>query len=285
MNKLILFISVLILTACGGGGGGDGHGSAQSQPGTNTFTGQSLACGNYDKVRSGDYVATPNAWGLSNHPSSFVFQNCVGINPAGQGVQFNAKWNLPSCLANPIYPEIIYGLNPGTTSRNDKLPAQISSINSLVVSWDYTVTHTDNVNLQIELWLTNTATPSGLAPYQGTMVEFAIVQTLGFSNLSFPIVSISGVDYYLSAGNGTGAPNNQYGTIQSGNAPYQYRFFLMPVNPMPTVGTLDFKVLLDYAIQHNYFPANLYVSDVEFGLEIKSGSGELKLNNYQVSVL
>ena len=280
--KTAVLLLSLILTACGGGGA-DGP---VSQSGTNTFTGQPLSCGRFDKTQVGDYVASPQAWSNSL-PAGY--QDCVGINSTANGVQFDSKWNMPTSISGSIYPEIIYGLKAGTTSANSTLPKSISSTNSLLVSWNYELTNAGSSgNVLLESWLTNTPTPSGLAPYQGTLVELAILlEYFGDRsvNYSLPIVTVGGNQYYLSADNGPGAPSTAYGTIQSGHAPYQYRVYFSPVNPIGRNASLDIKLFAQYLIDNNYIPANtLYFSDIEFGAEISFGPGELKMTNYSVTV-
>ena len=49
-------------------------------------------------------------------------------------------------------------------------------------------------------------------------------------------------------------------------------------------GTLDLKQFLDYLVEREIVSANDYVSDVEFGNEVKHGTGVLWLKKFEVTV-
>lgn len=251
----------------------------------NSFNGESLICGKFDKLQLGDYIASPSAW-ASQLPAGY--QDCVGISSITNGVQFNSKWSLPTSVTGAIYPEIIYGLKGGFSSANSKLPKSIASTNNLIVSWNYNfINNGINGDVLVETWLTNTPNPKGLAPYQGTMVELGVfLENFGnwSINTSLPVVTVGGKQYYLSVGNDSGAPSNTYGTIQSGNAPYQYRAFFTPLKSLGRNGSIDMKLFAQYLIDNNYLPNGLYFSALEFGTEIQYGSGELQMNNFNVTV-
>lgn len=301
MNSVFIRLATLLIavaiTGCGGGGGGAG--GPTSQPATNSFTGAPLDCGNYNKVRQGDYVASTSPWGVTGDmapttvdgkivPSTFTFTDCVGIASNPPGVQFNSKWNIPSQLTYVIYPEIIFGLKGGFTAANSQLPRAIADVKSMVVTWDYDLVNNGNMgDVLLESWLTSTATPSGLAPYQGTMVELAIIlERFGgwISNASsFPVVTIGGRQYYMELGNSPNgsvqAPTNAY------SAPaFQFHAFFYPVALLGRTANLDVKQFADYLITNRIIPAGLFFSDVEFGNEIALGAGELKMRNFSVNV-
>lgn len=307
LRGLAALSTSVLLVACGGGSGGSSsqsNGNASSgpisQPATSSFTGKPLDCTNFNKLQAGDYIATTNPNGVTGPDpqytfngtlitSSFVYTDCVGISQIGSGVEYDSKWSLPTQIRNAIYPSIIYGLKGGFTGANTQLPKSIASTNSLNVAWNYELSNAGAIgDVLLETWLTNTPTPSGLAPYQGTMVELGINLELygGWAiKTGLPVVTVGGNQYYLDAGNGPGAPSDKYGTIQSGNSPYQYRAFFTPVNSVGRNASLDLKLFAQFLIDNNYIPANtLYFSDVEIGTEVAYGTGEFKVNRFNVNV-
>ena len=311
MKQLLSAVLLSVtLTACGGGGGGGGGGNsglpviqaasiANPTPSTVTMNCEQLAL-----VKAGNYYAFPNSW---NRGSITNYTNCIGLSPNGSGVVADTKYNWPyqpndPNLAAKAYPTIIYGLHPTVTGSNGVLPKLLSQINNVPITWDVTRTGSDpNTGvLFFDTWLSTNANPARFDGSSGVTVSLGI--TLGVwgalkdtpawkkdwrdgscncgNNMPFPIVTIDGEEYFLQVdGSNFGGPNYYDGKHTLGIS-------FTRVNQVTdiTQGQINLKSFINHLVNNNTIPANLYLMLVEFGTELGHGQGEIKYNNYNVSV-
>ena len=301
MNTKYLALSsacAILLSACGGGGGGGPATTSVAIMANATPSTVPMNCAqDYSLLQANNFYANPNSW---NKGSITNFTNCVGVAYNGTNIVGDIKYDWPYApisYANgaPIkaYPAIVYGNKPGLTPANDKLPKQITAINSLPITWDITSTRS-NVSsgaLFFDVWLTTTANASGLSPSQGTTVEMGITldvwgdlnNTCAYNRqlCGVPIVNIDGEQYYFIAGNDGGAYNNQY---VGSNSQYRVNFARVNYTGTSTSGTINLKSFLNYVVNNNLIPGNLYVSSIELGAELAYGSGEIQINRYNINI-
>ncbi len=284
------------VAGCGGGSGGGaavaGTNAGSSSPATSTNNNTANAspagadCSSFTPVVVTGYGASPEAWGVTTQTG---YTNCVSIQAqAGGAVSAEFDWNWQSFVGNPVlgYPSIFFGARPGAASTSSALPQLIGQLDSVTVNWNHALTHgsgTDSGDVLLDNWITTRTDASDYTQAGGVAVELMVFLDNWGANwatyyLAWPVVNINGSSYYFSGAPDGGVNNGQY----TASAVYRASFF--PVTPFGAAGSLDLKPFLDYLVNNQLIPGNLYLADVEFGNEINQGTGRDVVNDYSVQV-
>ena len=234
-------ITALLLAACGGGGG-----SSESSPAPKASISNNCARQTYSYISP--YGASPNNWGIPVGTTGY--SNCISITDIGNDtISASFVWNFGTLVGDPVlaYPSIIYGATPGQPVSNTNLPKAINQVKSLIVNWNYSLTHgagSDSGNVLIDSWVTTTSnhldqTPNGYLASEGIVVELMIFLDNWGSNwatyyLKWPIVTVNGQKYYF------------YGGLEHGGI-YAASFF--PVSKPGPIGSLDLAPFYAYLTQ------------------------------------
>lgn len=273
-----LFLSVAILATACGGGGGDSPAPAPA-PATGP---QQLGCADFATLEvAGLGRLTNNTWNKAA-AGSFAATQCLQSRPNGAGTQYGWSWNWPANGSTVYaYPEIILGWKPwdGGTSNHAQLPARINALQRFDWQYDLSVSTTGSYNVATSLWITRTgATPTGTNPQ-----DIANEMMIWTAGSGFPpagayvgTVTIGGrafeVWYAQNWGDISGANPNQW----------SYLAYRATVSTFAT--TLDIKAILDDAVSRGYVNAAHYVSNIELGNEVMSGSGQTWINSLSVTI-
>ena len=298
MKKLLLLLSVVI-AGCGGGGE-----AFSTQPITQTYnsnlkpTDLTLSCvtkANMQKTENiipvdnveSEYGMDNNFWGIQTPVNYSEYLNinwsqCIGTGFSDKNIVVS-RWtwdmgpNLTAAGGIKSYPEIVFGRKPVGISKNkSSFPLLISSIKKLQVNWSIEIDkNNSSSNLLLESWISSNPKPNGLT--DGTMVaELAIIldcwgATNGWCNPNGEKVNIGGYDYIFAVNKGPISGNPDMISFNS-------------VTPQLGKGGVDLGLFLNFLKSRGLLTDNQYINDVEFGTEIVSGKGELRLNSYSVTV-
>lgn len=173
------------------------------------------------------------------------------------------EWNLEGENTIPFYPEIIYGLNPWwKESTTTELPSLLSDFSAITVSFEKEFSGKGRYNSAFDIWLCETKTGD---IYAEVMIWINGTETVGFSPTNTISIDNFTYDFYVSPGKPfyiAFVSRNQYWT-----------------------GSLNIKSFLNYLEENNYIPPELYLSSIEFGNEVWSGSGYMKIKNYSIELI
>jgi len=261
-NKLILFsITLLFLSnlSC------KDNGVAKTPETSAKSYLDSTTCVDGAQIKVGEFLLDNNVWGKG---SITTYQQCITAKENGSSSIFAWQWTWPTIGSNvKSYPEIIFGYKPfGNTSTTPLLPKIIADLQLAIVSFSsYTTTINGTGNLAFDIWITDSSTPTESNIKHEIMIwlEKNIQQPAG-SFIEHVTIDGSTYDYYR------------------GPLSWDYIAFVKTsTNKVTSVNISDF---LTYLKNKNHISENEFLSAIEFGNEIISGTGSTVITNYKIEI-
>lgn len=200
------------------------------------------------------------------------YRQCILSRGAEEAQEFGWSWSWPgdnNVLVS--YPASVFGWKPwdGGTSNHPMLPVRIDRIRDLRLTFDLDTKATGRRILSTALWLTragSTSTnpdPSGIsADVNIWMDEYDVTP----SGSQLARVTIGGVEYEL-----WNVPDMGDASAESGP---RWNHIVYRATTKRAAGSLDLAGFLDDVVARGLVPATHYVSSIEVGNEIMSGTGE-----------
>lgn len=236
-----------------------------------------LNCDDSSTVTAGHYLAENNSWGKAGMVG---WSQCMGAGnslktsaPDGLAARWTWDWRYQGDNVK-AYPEVVFGHKPGyPKSTTPALPRVLNSLQQL--SMDYEV-HTEREgagNLAIDMWLTNTASPTTFAAPPIThevMIWLEVFGPMYAGGQQVDKVRINGTLYRVFVGEKFGLG-------------WRYVAFA-PNSPMQTTATVDLMAFFQYLKSKNLVTGQEHLAAVNFGNELISGAGETELRHFAVNV-
>lgn len=242
---------------------------------------QTINCGDYFSESTPNGILYNNVWN-KNAAKNSPWSQCLEKNSA-TGL-FGWSWVWPT-RSNVIfsYPQIKLGISPWAPQPKltSEFPLDNLSVNSLVVEHELEIQGDSEHNVATSLWLTNTK-EIGENPNPGAIIAELMIWSYTTPNHTNPAGTHKGdfeaknqtweVWVEKNWTDASGANNNRwtYITFRAKNKNLKAKF-----------DVIDFT---NYAIEHNFLPKTFYISDVELGTEIKSGSGLVWVKQFEATV-
>jgi hypothetical protein len=249
-------------------------------------------CGHYDSISLGtEYLIANNKFNwnvdsLKPRDTTCIFLVGSPSNPVSYGWHWN--WPTQAGDTNPVwaYPEIIYGWKPYShRSTTGVIPAPLDSIDGLSVQYETDTQYSTGscYDLAFDIWVASGSVPNPYSPGMNILSEIMIWDQHSTcfpppANIPPPIVDTVGGNVY-----------NLYIDIVNHTWPY---LAFLPVGPVNISSrTIDILPFLSYletiknpSTQQPFFNKKAdWLSSVEFGNEIKYGSGRTTLTKYAVT--
>jgi hypothetical protein len=229
---------------------------------------------NSSELRIGDYVVYNNMWG-KDAVGSLTYSQCYKLNSINP---LNATWNWtwPFVVEQvKSYPEIFYGYKPGRNySTNPSLPIKLADMGSFLSSFDTTTTvSTDSeYDTSFDIFINSQNPPTYLSVTSEVMIWINSQNTASWMPTSHFIrkVTIDGQDYDF-----------YFYTF-----PYETttrNFFLFNKVVPISVGSVSIDHFLKYLVNNGYESGANYLSVIEFGNEVVSGTGNTVVRNFSIS--
>ena len=233
------------------------------------------ACGDWDELWIGDYFYLNNVW---NKGTTRDYEQCVMRRVVDGRDEYGWRWLWPAPSDRVrAYPEVRFGWPPyHSFPSTSKLPRRIASLRELQVNYEAYMTAVGVYNMAFSMWLTTGSPPSP----QDITTEIMIWTDRNWDSETGSLESRSLVDHVEIDGS-TFAVYLRPEHV-SGNKVHVFVAFLSHVDQFR--GTLDLKKFLDYLVDRDVISADDYVSVVELGNEVKHGTGNLWLKEFEVNV-
>ena len=231
-----------------------------------------------NKSVSPNYTGSNNVF---NTDGLTGWQECFGSSIASDASNVTARWTW-DYSAIPLepkwpkaYPAVLYGRYPGTVDISPNMPTQIGTTQSIVANWDTTVSTTGTLNLSFDVWISSDGKSSVLIDPKTTIHTELMVwvgtwgkYTQWDSWFPFEVVTVNGRQYHLFL-----------------NKNYQNQQLATFIDVSPQLkGTSDLMGFANLLKERNLLKATDYIESVELGTEIGDGIGEVKINNFSVTV-
>lgn len=224
----------------------------------------------------GNYHLVNNVWNkdAALGPYEQVIFSEDKANPT-----FGWRWKWPATKASVVsYPEVIYGDKPWDAQLNlvKEFPFTAGS-KRLVVDYDVSLTADGVYNMAFEFW------PVSALPGNKNNITSEVMVWIAYQGESFKptgqklgILEVDGNSFeiytILAHGDDSGANSNKWDYIA-----------FIPQKPILR-GPLDLSVFIDYLLEKGIMKKEQWITGLEFGNEIQTGSGEVKISNYRVSI-
>jgi hypothetical protein len=210
------------------------------------------------------------------------YRQCLKARGRGSGREWGWSWSWPVESRTVLaFPQVTFGWKPwnGGMPTDDRLPIAIATIKSLNLTYEIETRAEGKYILSIALWLTRTgrtasaANPSDIsADINIWMVGDAFdpagahVGDIAVDDLEFEVW------YAADMGDASGANANRWNHVV-------YR----AVSPQLSE-SLDIDEFVADAVSRGYVSREHYVSSIEIGNEVMSGSGATWINDLSLKV-
>lgn len=233
-----------------------------------------MVCEESATVGSGSYLVENNVWGKANLTD---WSQCIGAtNSAQRGLAARWTWDWKYQGDNvKAYPEVIFGHKPGyLSSTTTQLPRRLGEVRHIDMSYDISTQRSGTGNLSLDMWLTDSPSPTTFAVPPIThevMIWLEIFGPMYAGGDQIDTVSINGIPYRVYVGEKFGLG-------------WRYIAFKPENTPMRPVARMDLMPYLLYLQSKRLVSASSYLSAINFGNEIISGSGSTQLNHFAIDV-
>lgn len=293
MKTSIRYVAIVSLAslqvACGGGGNSAstqmGDPRTGSYPSTISLSADpapaSLTCIDWGYYTMPLGRLSNNVWNRQAAGTS-PYTQCLTAQGPLSSKQFGWSWNWPTTTSTVLaYPEVIIGWKvwEGGLSNYSPLPKKISSLTRFDWNYSVTVNTSGKHNLATDIWLTHSGVTS-LGPNIPDVTTEIMIWTDGYDwnpgqTMAGTIV-VNGITFEVWY-----TPNMQ---DHSGSTTHTWTYVAYRTTVPTLTVNLDVKALLSDAVNRGFISAEDYVSDVELGNEVMTGSGQTWINSMSIDV-
>ncbi len=229
-------------------------------------------------VSLGQYWANNNQWGVAASGTSG--QQCVwGTCQTGDLVGWGTSWNWTNASGGvKTYASIVFGWQYGFKVTNTGLPVLISTNPQVNCGWDFTVSQTGTLDVSYDTWLHPTDVSKAVNDGANTTPSEEIMIWLYEAGGAGPIsatgkpvasnISLAGATWNLYQGPGGSTwPVSSY--VRTSTA---------------TTAVMNMMVFYNDLVTRGWIPNTRYLSSIQAGTEVTSGSGSLTTNGFYCRV-
>ena len=233
-----------------------------------------MQCEEAVTAASGSYEVENNVWGKG---ALTDWSQCVGAtNSTRRGLAARWTWDWKS-QDNQVkaFPEVVFGHKPGTArSTTPRLPRKLGEMRRVVMDYDISTQRSGTGNLSVDIWLTDTPTPTTFAVPPITHEVMIWLETFGpmyAGGEQIDTVSIHGIPYRVYVGEKFGLG-------------WRYIAFKPENTPMQPVAQIDLMPYLLYLQTKGLVTPESHVANINLGNEIISGAGTTQVNHLAIDV-
>ncbi len=247
-----------------------------------------------------EYLSTPNDFGVlynnvwnKNAAKDYTWTQCLEQKLFNDTITYGWSWQWPdnrntgfwnSFLSKKVifaYPQIKVGRSPWAPipAIDDRFPLQISTTPQLCLSYNIKTVTNGQHNLATTMWIVNSPLKLQKADPSNIIAEFMIwtyatEKHMNPAGKKYAEIKIDEITWEVWSSKNwsdlSGINSNKWINIT----------FRSKTNQLKA--EFDILKLIQYAIQENILPTNLYIADLELGNEIMSGSGYTWVKSFKV---
>ena len=220
---------------------------------------------------TGDRWYNSNVWNKAAAGGE-PYEQCILRRVVDGEDEYGWRWRWPLGTGDVKgYPEVIHGFKPWNLPTRSALPKRISAVRELRVDYEAYLAPEGAYNLAFSLWVTRDNPPTA----EGITHEIMVWMDRSCGFQPYPHsrvaeVEIGGATYTL--------------VIERAQSTFGQTYVAFVSHTDQFAGSVDFAPFLAYLVEHGHLPADHYVTDVELGNEVISGTGELWLKTFEVVV-
>ena len=242
---------------------------------------KTINCDDYFSESTPNGIFYNNVWN-KNAAKSFSWNQCIEKNLSTGLFGWSWAWPTKSDVIFS-YPQIKLGISPWAPhpKLNPEFPLESTNVRSLVVEHELEIQGNSQHNVATSLWLTNTK-EIGENPNPSIIIAELMIWSYATPAHMNPAGTYKGdfeagnqiwevwVEKNWSDASGANSNKWTYITFRAKNKNLKAKF--------------DVINFTNYAVEHNILPRVFYISDIELGTEIMSGSGLVWVKQFKATV-
>ena len=234
-------------------------------------------CERWETMRDGEYHYRNGVWVEEN---TTTYEQCVMRRVVDGRDEYGWRWRWPAPSdRSRAFPHVRFGWSPwDSRSTTPRLPDQISYLRNLDVDYEAYMTATGVYRTVFGTWLTREYPPTleAVTTRIKIWVDWEWDWDWGSEDL-IDHADIDGATFAVYV-----RPDLRPDQV-SGDIPLMTHVdFVSHTDRFG--GTLDLKQFLDYLVDRQIVSGDDIVNDIQFGNEVKRGTGELWLKRFDVTV-
>ncbi|MBN2730586.1 MAG: hypothetical protein JXR53_15285 [Bacteroidales bacterium] len=235
---------------------------------SDTIRNDSISCEEYVTFDINDsYYLQNNVWGFYAASYDSGFTQCIfydTIHPSN----FGWKWELEGTSKFPSYPRVSYGWNPWfDESTTSKLPMKINSLYSVTSSFDKEYSFNGKYNTSFDIWLTSSDKP------HEDNISAEIMIWLDSNTPPDTELTIESV-----------VINNETYSFYKNTDWYSFPLLIFVNKDTTWSEQVNIHSFIEYLVRNDHISSDDYLSAIEFGNEIWSGTGTMQIKNYKIDI-
>jgi hypothetical protein len=211
-----------------------------------------------------------DTWGFGHWVNGNEYLQTLRYIPGDLTHRVSVNWSYDNPGGNILaYPELILGYKPWSAAGDDFLVGRVSTLRELMLTTDIDIRgQTDGFNIAYDLWLTDT--PKG--DHRAITAEVMVwlhpggFTAAGAAQATLKTAGFSASVYYL--------PDMAAGTDQS------WAYVAVVIDGGRLDGALDMNLILQFLADKGFIDRSDYLSSVELGAEVQTGTGGFTLNSF-----
>lgn len=255
--------------------GTDGGGTGGTWPPCTTASPETETCEPFGVLLAGKYWVNNNLWGQgSGTGTQCVRRTCSDTN----AITWETDWTW-SMNQNQVksFASAVLGWHWGSHVQGTGLPIQISAGNDVNCDWSYTVGGSGTMNVAYDLWLHSIPNPDSTnnganRPTDELMIWLYRDGGAGPLGANQGNVQIAGAEWALHHG----------AIVEDGQTLWEVHSFVRTQNTLSA--SLNLKAFIDEVVSRGWIPSNHYLTSIQAGTEVFTGSGSLQTTSFDCNI-
>jgi len=223
----------------------------------------------------GGYLLSNNTW--NREAAHGKHEQAIFRAEVGGQTAFGWQWRWPSSDGVVAYPEVIYGDTPWETNPRKEVAELPLRVGSRSITADYDVSFQANgiCNLAFEFW-TVSSLPAAPARITNEVMIWIDNRGMTPAGVWADTFSRDGVTYdmFLRESHGDA----------SGRNPQKWTYIAFLARKPVLRGPLDIGAFAAFLQSRKLLSDDLYITSVELGNELITGTGRTEVRGYEVSI-
>ncbi|WP_341720910.1 cellulose binding domain-containing protein [Micromonospora sp. FIMYZ51] len=222
-------------------------------------------CNSSDLIDIGKYWIPNNQWGSTGATGS----QCIWtLGGSGDQIRWGTSYTWSGSASSvKSYAAAILGWHWGWRRPNTGLPVQVSANRNVNTSWQFSVTGSGNMNVAYDMWFHPMANPGSADQPTDELMIWLYRANASPAGSRQGTVTIAGTSWEVWRG--YVGSWNVYSYVRTSNT---------------TNATLNIRDFANDVVSRGWMSSSKYLTSVQAGPEIFTGSGEVVTGSYSVTV-
>lgn len=227
----------------------------------------SALTGSWATYALGSFWVLNNVWGAGNLVNGKDYSQSITVNSDTFPNGVTMSWHWPRGKSVLSYPEIVYGTQQSMQAPAGlkmPRPTQVANFINLSAEYSFSISGQNrNFDVGFNLWLRSR--PNGGPEAIEDELMIFVHNPWGSAKGAKKISTVNNADVYIN--------------YDWGNGVQHWAFIQLVPNESQLSGTVEISKILKTLVWKGILSGDEYISGIELGAEVGSGSGSLTINN------